>query len=52
MSRIELKMMISWKTVEKAMKGSWVRCFSNTNGPVKMRAECIYPAVNSVMRKY
>lgn len=26
--------------------------FSNINGLVEMKAECIYPAVNSVMRKY
>lgn len=42
----------SWERVEKAMKGGWVRWFSNTNGLVGMRAECSYPAVNSVMRKY
>lgn len=31
----------SWEAVEKAMKGGWMRQFSNTNGLVEMRAECI-----------
>lgn len=43
---------ISWEIVEKAMKGGWVRWFSNINGFVEMRVECIYLVVNSMMRKY
>lgn len=42
----------SWETVEEAMRGGWMRWFSNINGRVEMRAECIYPAVNSVLKKY
>lgn len=60
MSCDKLKMMITWWGWDGDHKlgsscrghGEKVAWFSNGNALVKTRAECIDPAVNSVMRKY